>query len=258
MTRSLSHRWGPPLTILLALLALIAPGMTAAGEVRIAVAANFAAPMKSIAAQFERGTGHRLLLAPGATGQLYAQIRNGAPFDILLSADETTPAKLESEGLGVAGSRFTYAIGRLVLWSRTSGFVDARGDVLRSGQFTRIAIANPKLAPYGAAALATLERMGLGDRIAPRIVEGTNISQTFQFVATGNAPLGFVALSQVLENGALKSGSGWVVPDSMHPPIRQNAILLNRARGQAAATALLDYLKGEQARAIIRSFGYGV
>lgn len=237
-------------------LALTAPMTALTGEVNVAVAANFNAPMKRIAQDFERETGHRVTLAFAATGQFYAQIRNGAPFEILLSADDTTPLRLEQEGLAVRGSRFTYAVGRLALWSRTPGRVDDRGDVLRGGQFARIAIANPKLAPYGAAAIATLEKMGLRDRVAPKVVEGSNISQAFQFVATGNAQLGFVALSQIFENGVLREGSAWVVPASMHPPIPQDAVLLSRGAKSAAAAALLEYLKIERTRSIIRSFGY--
>jgi molybdate transport system substrate-binding protein len=236
--------------------AVTAPLTALAGDLSVAVAANFTAPMKHIAQDFERDSGYKLRLAFAATGQFYAQIRNGAPFEILLSADDTTPLRLEQEGLAVAGSRFTYATGRLALWSRTPGLVDDQGEVLRRGQFARIAIASPKLAPYGVAAISVLEKMGLRDRIAPKIVEGSNISQTFQFIATDNAQLGFVAVSQVFEKGRLKEGSAWVVPASMHPPIRQDAVLLRGGERNAAASALLQYLKGERARAVIRSFGY--
>lgn len=227
-----------------------------ASEISVAVAANFAAPMKLIAHSFERDTGHRLRLAFGATGQFYAQIRNGAPFAVLLAADDETPARIERESLGEAGSRFTYAIGRLVLWSRKTGFVDSEGEILRSGKFDRIAIAKPKLAPYGAAAMDVLEQMGLTAVIRPKIIEGANISQAFQFVSSQNATLGFVALSQVFEAGKIREGSGWIVPAGMHRPIRQDAILLNAGRGNGTALALMNYLRTEKAKAVIRSFGY--
>lgn len=227
-----------------------------AAEVQVAVAANFTAPMKLVAQDFERDSGHKATLAFGATGQFYAQIRNGAPFAVLLAADDETPHRLEKEGFGIAGTRFTYATGRLVLWSRRPSYVDAQGEVLRSAPFNRIAIANPKLAPYGAAAMETLEKLGLRERILPKVVEGSNITQTFQFVASENAPLGFVALSQVFENGRIKEGSGWVVPTGMHALIRQDAVLLNPGKDNPAALALLKYLQTEKARALIRSFGY--
>ncbi len=227
-----------------------------AAEVNVAVAANFTAPMKIIAQDFERDTGHKTTLSFGATGQFFAQIKNGAPFAILLAADDETPIKLEKEGLGVVGSRFTYATGKLVLWSKKPGFVDAQGEILRSGQFDKIAIANPKLAPYGVAAMETLDKLGLRERVTPKIVEGSNISQTFQFVASENAALGFVALSQVFENGTIKEGSAWVVPGSMYSPIKQDAVLLNVGKDNPAAIALLKYLQGDKAKAVIRSFGY--
>lgn len=242
----------------LAAMVLTLPLRLLAAEVNVAVAANFTAPMKRIAQDFERDTGHKATLAFGGTGQFYAQIRNGAPLAVLLAADDETPRKLEAEGLALAGSRFTYAIGRLVLWSKRPGFVDDRGEVLRSGQFDRIAIANPKLAPYGAAALETLDRLGLRQRLAPRFVEGGNIAQAFQYVASENAPLGFVALSQVLDNGKLKEGSVWVVPAALHAPLRQDAVLLNPGKDNAAATALLKYLRGDKAKAVIRAAGYAL
>ncbi|MDP2026545.1 molybdate ABC transporter substrate-binding protein [Sulfuriferula sp.] len=231
-------------------------GSASADEVQVAVAANFTAPMKIIAADFEKATGHKAALSFGATGQFYAQIKNGAPFDILLAADDETPAKLEKENLGVAGSRFTYAIGKLVLWSAKPGFVDDKGEVLRKGGFEHIALANPKLAPYGAAAVEVMTKLGLMRALEPKFVQGENIAQTYQFVSTGNAELGFVALSQVYEGGKLKSGSGWIVPSAMHSPIRQDAVLLSRAKGNLAAEALLKYLKSDKARAVIKAYGY--
>lgn len=229
-----------------------------AAEVKVAVAANFSAPMKVIAEQFERDTGHKAILSLGATGQLYAQIRNGAPFEIFLSADDETPLKLEKDGLAVIGTRFTYAIGKLVLWSKNPQLVDNKGEVLKTNSFEKIALANPKLAPYGAAAMQTLQKIGLASSLAPKIVEGSNISQTYQFVASGNAALGFVALSQVYENGRLKEGSAWQVPAHLHEPIRQDAILLKHAKDNSAAEALMKYLRSEKARSIIVAYGYAL
>lgn len=229
-----------------------------ADTVQVAVAANFSGPMQRIAADFERETGHKALVSIGATGKFYAQIKNGAPFEVLLAADEATPARLEAEGAAVAGTRFAYAIGQLVLWSARPGFVDAAGEVLRKGDFRHLAIANPKTAPYGAAAVQTLEALKLNDALAPRFVQGENIAQTQQFVATGNAELGFVALSQVWRDGRIAEGSGWIVPAGMHAPIRQDAVLLVPGRDRPAALALLRYLRGEAARGVIRGFGYAL
>lgn len=229
---------------------------TQAAEVSVAVAANFTAPMQKIAAAFEQDTGHKVILAFGSTGKFYAQIKNGAPFQVLLSADDETPTRLEREGLGVSGTRFTYAIGKLVLWSRQPGLVDDKGEVLRSGKFERIALADPKLAPYGAAAVDVLNGLGLMPSLAPKFVRGENIAQPYQFVATGNAELGFVALSQVFADGKLTQGSAWLVPASLHAPIRQDAVVLSPGKDNAAASALMAYLRSDKARAIIRSFGY--
>jgi molybdate transport system substrate-binding protein len=244
-----------PNLILLLALATASAGAGAA-DVQVAVAANFTAPMQRIAAAFEADSGHRTLLSFGSTGTFHAQIRNGAPFQVLLAADDETPARLEKEGAAVAGTRFTYAIGRLVLWSAQAGVVDDKGEVLRKPGDGRIAIANPKLAPYGAAAIESLTALGLLQALQPRFVQGENIAQTYQFAATGNAAIGFVALSQVMADGRIAKGSAWVVPASLHAPIRQDAVLLAAGKDNAAATALLAYLKGEKARAIIRSFGY--
>ena len=245
----------PTLRRSLILTALLA-GAAHADTVSVAVAANFTAPMQKIAAEFAKDTGHKAELSFGATGKFYAQISNGAPFGMLLAADDTTPAKIAREGKGVADSRFTYAVGKLVLWSKQDGYVDAQGAVLKTGKFQHVAIANPKLAPYGLAAEQTLTQLGLLEQIKPKFVQGENIGQTYQFAATGNAELGFVALSQVMEDGKIKSGSAWLVPSSMHEPIRQDAIVLNTAKDNAAAKALMDYLRGDKARAIITSFGY--
>lgn len=229
-----------------------------AGQVQVAVAANFTAPMQAIAAQFAKDTGHTAELSFGATGKFYAQIRSGAPFEVFLSADDTTPARLVAEGGALAASRMTYALGSLVLWSAKPGVVDAEGKVLASGNFAHLALANPKLAPYGAAAMQVLTQLGLAETLRPRLVVGESIAQAYQFVHTGNAELGFVALSQVMKDGAINSGSAWRVPAELHAPIRQDAVVLTRGQANPAAGALLEYLKGPAARAVIRSYGYGI
>lgn len=233
-------------------------GTAHAGDVQVAVAANFAGPMEKLAEQFQKDTGHKAVLASGATGKFYAQIRNGAPFEVLLSADDETPARLEAEGQVVAKSRFTYAVGRLVLWSAKANYVDAGGAVLKTGDFKHLAIANPKTAPYGAAATAVIDKLGLTARLQARLVQGENIAQAFQFASTGNAELGFVAQAQVWRDGKLTAGSGWIVPASMHAPIRQDAALLTRGAKNPAAQALLDYLRTDKAKALIRAYGYEV
>jgi molybdate transport system substrate-binding protein len=225
---------------------------------QIAVAANFAAPLKSIAALFEQETGHRVQSTTGATGKFYAQIKNGAPFDVFLSADEETAIRLEKEGDAVVNTRFSYATGRLVLWSARAGVVDAAGDVLKTGKFSHLAVASPKLAPYGVAAVETLTRMGLLAAVEPKFVIGESLGQTYSFIETGNAELGFVALAQVIENGNIKSGSGWLVPADLHRPIVQDAVLLRHGKDNAAAQAFLHFLKSEKIKALIRDFGYGV
>lgn len=227
-----------------------------AAEVVVAVASNFIAPMKQIAQDFARDTGHTAQLSFGATGKFYAQIVNGGPFEVLLAADDTTPEKLVREGHAVAASRFTYCVGQLVLWSPRPGYVDSQGVVLGSADFRHIAVASPRLAPYGVAALQTLDKLGLKDALQPRMVTGENIAQAYQFVASGNAQLGFVALSQVMENGKLVAGSAWQVPASMHDPIRQDAVVLAKGQDNKAAAALMDYLRGEKARAVMKSYGY--
>lgn len=240
----------------LTLLATLGAAWSHAAQVSVAVAANVAAPMQKIAQAFAQDTGHTAVVALGSTGKFYTQIKNGAPFQVLLAADDETPARLDKEGLAVAGTRFTYATGRLVLWSKTPGLVDDQGAVLRKGTFPHIALADPKLAPYGAAARQTLEKMGLLAALQPRMVQGENIGQAYQFVASGNAALGFVALSQVMAEGRLAEGSAWVVPAHWHAPLRQDAVLLSSGQDNPAALALLAYLKGEKARTILRAFGY--
>lgn len=243
-------------TTLVLLFAGLFPAAAHAGSVQVAVASNFAAPMQAIAAAFARDTGHRAKLAFGSSGKFYAQIKNGAPFEVLLSADDETPARLEREALAVADTRFTYAVGRLVLWSAKPDVVDARGAVLQQGGHAHLAIANPRVAPYGAAAVEVLHQLGVLEAVKSRFVQGENIAQTHQFVASGNAELGFVALSQVMKDGRLGAGSAWIVPASLHAPLRQDAVMLLKGKDNAAARALLAYLKSGTAKQIIRGFGY--
>jgi molybdate transport system substrate-binding protein len=237
--------------------------MAHAGELTVAVAANFTAPMQKIAQAFEQDTGHKALLAFGATGKFYAQIKNGAPFAVLLAADDETPTRLEKEGLTVAGTRFTYATGRLALWSKQANLVDDKGEVLRSPNLDKrgihkIAMADPKLAPYGAAAMEVIHKLGVQASVTPKLVQGESIGQTFQFVSTENAQLGFVALSQISFDGRISQGSAWVVPQDLHSPLKQDAVLLNAGKDNAAAVALLKYLQSDSAKAIIRRYGYAL
>ncbi len=246
------------LAVLLAMIGCAAAHAAHAADVQVAVAANFTEPMKKIAAEFEKDTGHKAVLAFGATGKFYAQISNGAPFEVLLAADDATPARLEKEGRTMAGSRFTYATGKLVLWSAKPGYVDAQGKVLETGNYAHLAIANPKTAPYGLAAVETMDKLGVTARVRPKLVQGENIGQAHQFVATGNAELGFVALSQVWSDGKFTSGSGWIVPANLHNPIRQDAVILSKGANNAAARELETYLKSDKAKGIIRSYGYAL
>ena len=244
---------------LLTLTAALALSAAAQAEVvQIAVAANFTAPARALAEIFARTTGHEAKLSFGATGAFYTQIKNGAPFDILLAADDERPIRLEKEGDTVPGSRFTYAVGQLVLLSAKPGFVDGEGAVLKGGNFNKIAIANPKLAPYGAAAVETMDKLGLAAALTPKLVTGESIGQTYNFIATGNAELGFVALAQVLEGGKLKSGSMWVVPAQYHAPIIQDAVILKRAAANPAAKAWMALMRSPNTQDFIRSYGYEV
>ncbi|MBK1648688.1 molybdate ABC transporter substrate-binding protein [Rhabdochromatium marinum] len=231
-----------------------------AEEVSVAVAANFTGPMQEIAAAFAEDTEHEAKAAFGSSGKFYAQIKNGAPFEVFLSADAAKPARLAEDGFTVPGSNFTYALGSLVLWSADAERIPAGegAAVLQAGEFRKLAIANPKTAPYGAAAVATLQALDVEDAIKPKLVQGENIAQTYQFVSTGNAELGFVALSQVIQDGEIGSGSGWRVPAELHEPIRQDAVVLTQGKDNPAAQALMEYLHGERARNIIRAYGYNL
>ncbi|ATC23330.1 molybdate ABC transporter substrate-binding protein [Caulobacter vibrioides] len=241
------------IAVLTGLWSLAVAGAALAGETKVAVAANFTEPAKAITARFKARTGHDAVLSFGSSGQFYTQIANGAPYEVFLSADVERPQKAEATGLTVPGTRFTYATGRLVLFSRTPGLVDGQGAVLASGRFDKLAIADPKAAPYGQAAIETLNKLKRYDAVRPKIVMGASITQAFQFVQTGAAELGFVALSQVVDD---KGGSRWIVPVANHRPIEQQAVLLKTGANSDAARAFLTFLKSAEAKAIIRRYGY--
>jgi molybdate transport system substrate-binding protein len=241
----------------LALIGLGTPTLGVSAQAHVAVAANFAEPIKAVAVMLEKTTGHTLKITLGSTGKLFAQIKNGAPFDVLLAADTQAPAQLEADGLAQAGSRFTYATGKLVLWSADASKVDAQGGVLKSGHFRKLAYASPKVAPYGAAAVQVMNQLGLATTLAPKLVQGESIGQTYGFVYTGNAEIGFVAMSQVLAGGQLKSGSMWMIPQNLYDPIRQDAVVLKRGTNNPAALALMALLKSKDAQDLIRAYGYG-
>lgn len=237
---------------LIALVGLFFIHSARAGEVHVAVAANFTRAAKALSLRFEAETGHSALFSFGATGQLYTQIVQGAPFDVFLAADQERPALAAKTGLGLAPSRFTYALGQLALYSRDPGRV--RGpETLKDNQITRIAIANPALAPYGKAALATLDALGMKTVSAGRIIRGNSITQTYQFIATGNAEIGFVALSQIVGHS---DGSRWLVPADLYPALAQDAILLAQGADNPAATAFMTFLQGPVARDLIETYGY--
>lgn len=230
---------------------------TASAETaQVAVAANFAGAMATIASDFENQTGHHIASSAGTVGKFYAQIKSGAPFDVLISADDATPIRLEKEDLAAAGTRFTYAIGKLVLWSAKPGVVDGNGEVLKRGHFARLAIANPKVAVYSAAAIAAMKNLGVAQKLESKFVQGESIAQAYQFIATGNAELGFIALSQIYQDGHDAPGSHWLVPASLYPQLRQDAVLLTHGKENSAATALLSYMKSDAAKRIIRAHGY--
>ncbi|WP_410499937.1 molybdate ABC transporter substrate-binding protein [Chitinibacter sp. S2-10] len=222
--------------------------------VQVAVASNFVQPMQALASGFSTQTGYQLQVSSGATGKLFAQISHGAPFEVLLAADDEAPAKLVENGLAVKNTRFTYATGALVLWSAQSNTLNE--NTLKNQSFNKLAIANPKVAPYGRAALEVLNAQGLTAVLTPKLVYGENIAQAQQFVATGNAELGLIAASLVMFDGQFKTGSGWLVPGSLHQPIRQDAVLLNKGQHNPAATAFLRYLQSPAARQLIRRYGY--
>lgn len=244
------------ITLLTGIVLLSASATLSAAQVTAAVAANFTVPMKAISKAFANHTGHTTRLSFGSSGQLLAQIQHGAPFEVFLSADTAKPARLIADGQAVPESVFTYAIGQIVLWSAQPNRVEDGRARLAAGDFQRLAIANPRLAPYGEAAVTTLKNLALYAALKPKLVQGGNIAQTYQFVSTGNAQLGFVALSQVIANGTIGTGSGWLVPDKLHPPIRQDAVLLQNGADNPAATALLEFLQGPQAKTIIERYGY--
>jgi molybdate transport system substrate-binding protein len=245
------------LAIVVAVLAAICPPAFAETAL-VAVAANFTQPMNEIAVAFEKATGHNAKLSFGSSGKFVAQIEHGAPFEVFLSADQEKPAQLEKSKQAVQDSRFTYAVGKLVLWSAKPGFIGDQGAILNGGGFKHLALADPKLAPYGAAAVEVLKNKGVFEKLQPLFVLGENISQTHQFISTGNAELGFIALSQVVEDGKIAEGSGWIVPEELHAPIRQDAVLLNKGSDNPAAPALLKFLKSAEARAIIEKYGYSL
>lgn len=224
--------------------------------VLVAVAANFSKPMTEIAGEFEKATGHSAKLSFGSSGKFISQLKSGGPFEVFLSADEKGPEKLEQVGLTVPTTRFVYALGKLVLWSTKLGYVDDQGKILETGNFKHLALANPKLAPYGIAAVDVLKKMKLFEKLQPLFVQGENITQTYHFISTANAELGFVALSQVIEKGKIINGSGWIIPDNLYTPIRQTAVLMKKGAKNPAAAALIDYLKSKPALAIIKTYGY--
>lgn len=243
-----------PITALLTAASLLASAQAFAASINVAVAANFTEPAKEIAAAFKARTGHDAVLSFGASGQFYTQIKENAPFGIMLSADEARPKKLVDEGFGVAASRFTYAIGKLVLWSKDPNVVKGE-ETLKRGAFNKLSIANPATAPYGTAAVETLKSLKLYGTLEPKIVKGNSIGQAFQFVDTANAELGFVALSQLMPNAG---GSRWMVPQNLYTEIRQDAVLLRPAEHNEAATAFLSFLRSPEARAVIEKFGYAL
>jgi len=232
----------------------LAVGIVAAAEIQVAVASNFSQVVGILASRFEATTGHRVSVIPGSTGKHYAQIRNGAPFDVFLAADALHPQRLEDGGLAIPGSRFTYAVGELVLWSPREDYVDDQGEVLENGEFRHLGIANPGLAPYGLAAREALESLGLWEGLQDRMVRGENIGQAYQFVASGNAELGFVALSQVMKPGReVAAGSIWLVPQELYTPIEQQAVLV---QDNAAAREFIEFIESAEARRIIQENGY--
>jgi molybdate transport system substrate-binding protein len=238
------------------LLLSLLPQLGLAEQINVAVASNFTAPMKAIVTAFEQQSEHRVKLSFGSSGKFFAQITHGAPFELFFSADQTKPKALEESGLIVPGSRFTYAIGALALWSSNPTLLKNNAGALKQGQFTKLALANPKLAPYGLAAVEVLEHLALTEHTKAKWVQGENIAQTYQFISTGNADIGFVAMSQIMQQGQINLGSSWLIPHELYSPIKQDAALLARGKNSPAAKALLTYIQSNQAKAIIESYGY--
>jgi molybdate transport system substrate-binding protein len=233
-------------------LALRAPAQ--ADQTNIAVAANFTEAAKEIAAAFKAKTGHEASLSFGSSGQLYTQITQEAPFQVFLSADEARPKKAIEDGYAVPGSLFTYAVGKLALWSKNKTLV-AGPETLKAGAFEKLAYCNPIGAPYGAAAVETLKALKLYDRLQSKLVQGENIAQAFQFVDSGNAEIGFIALSQIAKTN---SGSRWIVPQELYAPILQDAVLLKKGASDKAAVAFMEFLKSPEGKVIIEKYGYAV
>lgn len=250
-------RWGFAIQWGVALVLAYSLPSTQAAELRIAVATNFSRTATELAERFEQQTGHTIRIAFGSTGKHFAQITHGAPFDIFFAADERRPALLEKNGIAVPGTRFTYAQGRLILWSPDENVIDAKGDVLAKGDFRKLAIANPKLAPYGFAAREVLQARGLWEKLQPHLVRGENIGQTYQFVRTGNAQLGFVAAAQVFTNDSSSdgkvTGSYWEPPQSLYSPIIQQAVLI---KDTPLARAFIMFMKSDETRTRIQQHGY--
>lgn len=245
----------------LMILTLLIVSLNAQAEtVLVAVASDFTKPMTEIVEVFNKATGHEASLAFGSSGKAFAQIQSGAPYEIYLSASEKYPIELEKSGYVVADSRFVYAVGKLVLWSAQPGYVDEQGNILKTGKFKHIALADPTHAPYGVVAEEVMKNLGVLDRLRPFFVMGENISQTYQFISTGNAELGFVGFAQIIDvkTGKIGSGSGWIIPDTLHSPFRQSAVLLKKGANNQAALALMDFLKSPAALAIIQKYGFGL
>ncbi|PCK08598.1 MAG: molybdate ABC transporter substrate-binding protein [Alteromonadaceae bacterium] len=236
----------------------ILPHVSRAESIHIAAASNFTGAMKALVAEFEQASGHKVHVSFGSSGKFYAQIMHGAPFQIFFSADQAKPKALEKSGLSVSGTRFTYAIGALALWSSKPGFIDSEGRRLRNGNFNKLALANPKLAPYGIAAIEVLESLKLKQNTRSKWVQGENIAQTYQFISTGNADLGFISLAQIRQKNQSTPGSVWIIPTTLHEPIRQDAVLLKRGEKNRAAQELLKFIRSEQAQTIIKSHGYQI
>lgn len=237
---------------------LSAAGLAQAGEVKVAVASNFYKPMLQLAKEFEQATGNRVMLSAGSTGTLYAQIKNGAPFEVFLAADQRRPKALENEKLAVNGSHFTYAQGQLAFWSKNGGYKTQQDFIDAISQVAHIAIANPKNAPYGAATIDTIKKLDMYEKAQPKIVEGHNIGQTYQYISSENVSCGFVALSQVYQKGKITEGSAWLVPSNLHRALKQDAVLLNQGESNDVAKSLLEFLQSEPAKRTIRSFGYKI